>query len=171
VLHQAIHSNQVSWGSVRASTSAPSRTSMKHAGPVRWQRWEDSVTLVGQPYRTEVVDGSARLNLYMIYNTYMSSEYLISVTDARGQLADLVNRVSYTGEHVTLTRHGRPMAVLVPVADAERLRSDPASPTGDVSSLPSTTQLGHTPSVPYPNYRIAARALAPPPSRGHPGRT
>ena len=82
-----------------------------------------------------------------MYNLYMSSEYFISVTDARGQLADLVNRVSYTGEHVTLTRHGRPMAVLVPVADAERLRSEPATPTGNVSSLPSTPRHATAPQA------------------------
>ena len=65
----------------------------------------------------------------------------VSVTDARGQLADLVNRVAYTGEQVTLTRHGRPMAVLVSVADAERARGalDEKPDEAEVLSPPSRT--------------------------------
>ncbi len=38
----------------------------------------------------------------------------ISVTDAKGQLTELVRR-SETGEDVVLTRHGQPVARLVPV--------------------------------------------------------
>jgi prevent-host-death family protein len=45
----------------------------------------------------------------------------IPVTQARAELAELVNRVAYTGERVTLTRHGRPVAGLVSAADLARL--------------------------------------------------
>ena len=38
----------------------------------------------------------------------------ISVTDAKGQLTDLVRR-SEGGEEIVLTRHGQPVARLVPV--------------------------------------------------------
>lgn len=38
----------------------------------------------------------------------------ISVSDAKGQLTELVRR-SETGEEVVLTRHGQPVARLVPV--------------------------------------------------------
>jgi len=38
----------------------------------------------------------------------------ISVTDAKGQLTELVRR-SELGDDVVLTRHGRPVARLVPV--------------------------------------------------------
>ncbi|HEX4156985.1 MAG TPA: type II toxin-antitoxin system prevent-host-death family antitoxin [Rhizomicrobium sp.] len=38
----------------------------------------------------------------------------ISVTDAKGQLTELVRR-SETGEEIVLTRHGQPVARLVPV--------------------------------------------------------
>ena len=38
----------------------------------------------------------------------------ISVTDAKGQLTELVRR-SETGEDVVLTRHGQPVARLVPI--------------------------------------------------------
>lgn len=41
----------------------------------------------------------------------------ISVTDAKGQLTDLVRR-SEQGDEVVLTRHGRPVARLVPVKAA-----------------------------------------------------
>ncbi len=98
----------------------------------------------------------------------MTSELLISVTDARSQLADLVNRVAYTGEQVTLTRHGRPMAVLVSVADAGRARSNSEEASGTVSSLPA--QRGHTPKEPDRRYGIAAQSHAPTPrSGGGPG--
>lgn len=43
------------------------------------------------------------------------------MTQARADLADLVNRVAYSGERVMLTRHGKPLAALVPVADLESL--------------------------------------------------
>jgi prevent-host-death family protein len=38
----------------------------------------------------------------------------ISVTDAKGQLTELVRR-SEAGEDVVLTRHGRPVARVVPI--------------------------------------------------------
>ena len=45
----------------------------------------------------------------------------IPVTQARADLAELVNRVAYSGERVVLTRHGKSMAALVPAEDLERL--------------------------------------------------
>jgi prevent-host-death family protein len=45
----------------------------------------------------------------------------ISVSEAREQLAELINRVGYARERVAMVRHGRPMAALVPVADLRRL--------------------------------------------------
>lgn len=47
--------------------------------------------------------------------------YEIPVTQARAELADLINRVVYGGERVVVTRHGKPLAALVPAADLERL--------------------------------------------------
>ncbi|MFJ3640133.1 type II toxin-antitoxin system Phd/YefM family antitoxin [Streptomyces sp. NPDC090108] len=47
----------------------------------------------------------------------------IPVTQARSELADLINRVVYGGEHVVLTRHGKPLVALVSAADLERLES------------------------------------------------
>jgi prevent-host-death family protein len=54
----------------------------------------------------------------------------IPVTQARAELAELVNRVTYTGERVTLTRHGKPVAALVSAADLETLRALEEVPVG-----------------------------------------
>ncbi len=89
----------------------------------------------------------------------------IPVTEARGQLTELVNRVAYSGDHITLTRHGRPMAVLVSVSDAQRAREilNETGPAG-VSSL--TSRSGHTPTDVEHRYRIAAQTDSPVPRSG-----
>ncbi|MFE3824742.1 type II toxin-antitoxin system Phd/YefM family antitoxin [Streptomyces sp. NPDC059092] len=51
--------------------------------------------------------------------------YEIPVTQARAELADLINRVVYGGERVVVTRHGKPLVALVSAADLERLESEP----------------------------------------------
>lgn len=51
----------------------------------------------------------------------------ISVTAARAQLSDLVNRVVYGGEVVVLTRHGRPVAALLQVAESREIAVAPPS--------------------------------------------
>ncbi|MGV9557882.1 type II toxin-antitoxin system Phd/YefM family antitoxin [Streptomyces sp. NPDC003401] len=47
--------------------------------------------------------------------------YEIPVTQARAELADLINRVVYGGERVVVTRHGKPLVALVSASDLERL--------------------------------------------------
>ena len=47
--------------------------------------------------------------------------YEIPETQARAELADLINRVVYGGERVVVTRHGKPLVALVSAADLERL--------------------------------------------------
>ncbi|MFJ2261125.1 type II toxin-antitoxin system Phd/YefM family antitoxin [Streptomyces sp. NPDC087844] len=47
--------------------------------------------------------------------------YEIPVTQARAELADLINRVVYGAERVVVTRHGKPLVALVSAADLERL--------------------------------------------------
>ena len=37
------------------------------------------------------------------------------IEEARNQLGDLIDRVRVKGEHITLTRYGKAVAVLVPV--------------------------------------------------------
>lgn len=41
------------------------------------------------------------------------SEFAIS--QARDHLSDLINRITYLGERIVLTRHGRGVAALVPI--------------------------------------------------------
>lgn len=62
--------------------------------------------------------------------------YEIPVTQARAELADLINRVVYGGERVVVTRHGKPLVALVSAADLERLE-ELREPAGEqvVSSL------------------------------------
>lgn len=50
--------------------------------------------------------------------------YEIPVTQARAELADLINRVVYGGERVVVTRHGKPIVALVSAADLRRLEEE-----------------------------------------------
>ena len=45
----------------------------------------------------------------------------VPVRDFRSQLAELLDDVADRREHVTVTRHGRPAAVLIPIAEYEAL--------------------------------------------------
>ncbi|MFD9860971.1 type II toxin-antitoxin system Phd/YefM family antitoxin [Streptomyces alboflavus] len=47
--------------------------------------------------------------------------YEIPVTQARAELADLINRVVYGNERVVVTRHGKPLVALVSADDLRRL--------------------------------------------------
>ncbi|MFJ7066150.1 type II toxin-antitoxin system Phd/YefM family antitoxin [Streptomyces sp. NPDC101115] len=49
--------------------------------------------------------------------------YEIPVTQARAELADLINRVVYGDERVVVTRHGKPLVALVSAADLEKLEA------------------------------------------------
>jgi prevent-host-death family protein len=76
------------------------------------------------------------------------------VTQARAELAELVNRVGYTGERILLTRHGKPLAALVPVEDLEALDRRPAE-IGFSLSLPAESET-EQPARPAGPMRIAA---------------
>ncbi|GAA5609553.1 hypothetical protein Spla01_00683 [Streptomyces platensis] len=52
-----------------------------------------------------------------------SMAYEIPVTQARAELAELINRVVYGGERVVVTRHGKPLVALVSAAELEQLDS------------------------------------------------
>ncbi len=43
------------------------------------------------------------------------------MTQARDELADLINRVAYGHERIILTRHSKPVACIVPPEDLARL--------------------------------------------------
>jgi prevent-host-death family protein len=48
----------------------------------------------------------------------------VPVTQARDELADLINRVAYGHERIILTRHSKPVACIVPPEDLARLEQD-----------------------------------------------
>jgi prevent-host-death family protein len=41
----------------------------------------------------------------------------VSTADARGQLADVINRAAYGKERIVLTRRGKEVAAIVPIED------------------------------------------------------
>lgn len=45
----------------------------------------------------------------------------VSVSEARQDFAELVNRAAYRGERVLVSRRGRPIAAIVPIEDVEFL--------------------------------------------------
>lgn len=73
----------------------------------------------------------------------------IPVTEARAQFSELINRVAYGKDHITLTRHGKPLVVLVP---AETLSAD-----GDPTPETTVLDLASQPHNQQSDYTIAAR--------------
>lgn len=47
----------------------------------------------------------------------------LSVSEARDKLAEVIGQVQYGGERVTISRRGKPVAVVAPVADAAWLEA------------------------------------------------
>lgn len=56
----------------------------------------------------------------------------ISVGELRGQLSNVISRVLHRQEPVVITRHGAPVAALVPISFLENLVTDP-----DVQEMPA----------------------------------
>ncbi|MCX4774271.1 type II toxin-antitoxin system Phd/YefM family antitoxin [Streptomyces sp. NBC_01285] len=72
--------------------------------------------------------------------------YEIPVTQARAELAELINRVVYGGERVVVTRHGKPLVAFVSAADLERLEDEEAAEQEQViSSVSSISSLSSAP--------------------------
>ncbi|MFE6161217.1 type II toxin-antitoxin system Phd/YefM family antitoxin [Streptomyces sp. NPDC056486] len=72
--------------------------------------------------------------------------YEIPVTQARAELADLINRVVYGDERVVVTRHGKPLVALVSAADLERLEQLPKTDEEQVVSSVSSLRSSSSPS-------------------------
>lgn len=53
-------------------------------------------------------------------------ERIIGMAEAKSKLAELVGQVKYGGDRYVLERRGQPMAVLIGVAEFERLQADAA---------------------------------------------
>ena len=47
----------------------------------------------------------------------------LEASQLRQGIADAMNTVAYTGERISIRRHGKPVAVLVPVEDAAMLEA------------------------------------------------
>ncbi|MFC5801699.1 type II toxin-antitoxin system Phd/YefM family antitoxin [Streptomyces formicae] len=94
--------------------------------------------------------------------------YEIPVTQARAELAELINRVVYGGERVVVTRHGKPLVALVSAADLERLDGlDAAAQADDESVVTSVSTLrSSAPSAPGERGRFGIAAEHRPPGAG-----
>ncbi|MEW2621056.1 type II toxin-antitoxin system Phd/YefM family antitoxin [Streptomyces sp. NPDC048106] len=89
--------------------------------------------------------------------------YEIPVTQARAELADLINRVVYGGERVVVTRHGKPLAALVSAADLARLDAlDAADEPGEEQVASSVSRIEspvhEVPSAPRERQRFGIAA-------------
>ncbi|MFF5727228.1 type II toxin-antitoxin system Phd/YefM family antitoxin [[Kitasatospora] papulosa] len=92
--------------------------------------------------------------------------YEIPVTQARAELAELINRVVYGGERVVVTRHGKPLAALVSAADLRRLESEEAEAqeiAAEEQVISSVSSLRSAPSATGERHRFGIAAE----HRGH----
>ncbi|MGW5129368.1 type II toxin-antitoxin system prevent-host-death family antitoxin [Streptomyces sp. NPDC004069] len=80
----------------------------------------------------------------------------IPVTQARAELADLINRVVYGGERVVVTRHGKPLVALVSAADLERLEQLAEPAGGQVAG--TVSQVRDVPSAPREEQSLGVTA-------------
>lgn len=90
--------------------------------------------------------------------------YEIPVTQARAELAELINRVVYGGERVVVTRHGKPLVALVSAADLERLDALDAPVEEQVISAVSSVRGVASAPRERQRFGIAAEHRGPSPS-------
>ncbi|MFC5955093.1 type II toxin-antitoxin system Phd/YefM family antitoxin [Streptomyces pratens] len=88
--------------------------------------------------------------------------YEIPVTQARAELADLINRVVYGGERVVVTRHGKPLVALVSADDLRRLDQlhelDEGRETADEQMISTVAGVHGTESAPREQQRFGIAA-------------
>ncbi|MGW0539061.1 type II toxin-antitoxin system Phd/YefM family antitoxin [Streptomyces griseoincarnatus] len=82
--------------------------------------------------------------------------YEIPVTQARAELADLINRVVYGGERVVVTRHGKPLVALVSADDLRRLEETEGA--ADEPVISTVAGLHEVPSAPREHGRFGIAA-------------
>ena len=88
--------------------------------------------------------------------------YEIPVTQARAELADLINRVVYGAERVVVTRHGKPLVALVSAADLERLEKlDAVGDERVISSVSGVHEVASAPREQRQRFGIAAERRGP----------
>ncbi|MFH8350163.1 type II toxin-antitoxin system Phd/YefM family antitoxin [Streptomyces sp. NPDC018045] len=99
--------------------------------------------------------------------------YEIPVTQARAEMADLINRVVYGGERVVVTRHGKPLVGLVSAADLERLEAyreaEAAAAEEQMISTVSSVRPFPAPPGEWRRFGIAAEHRGTAGDRGAPG--
>ncbi|PNG21390.1 type II toxin-antitoxin system Phd/YefM family antitoxin [Streptomyces cahuitamycinicus] len=84
--------------------------------------------------------------------------YEIPVTQARAELADLINRVVYGGERVVVTRHGKPLVALVSADDLRRLEENQELADAEeqvISAVSTVREVASAPGEPQ-RFGIAA---------------
>ncbi|MFJ6087050.1 type II toxin-antitoxin system Phd/YefM family antitoxin [Streptomyces sp. NPDC092369] len=84
--------------------------------------------------------------------------YEIPVTQARAELADLINKVVYGGERVVVTRHGKPLVALVSAADLERLAELDAAAVEEEQVITAVSTVREVPSAPREQHRFGITA-------------
>ncbi|MFC9947799.1 type II toxin-antitoxin system Phd/YefM family antitoxin [Streptomyces pratensis] len=92
--------------------------------------------------------------------------YEIPVTQARAELADLINRVVYGGERVVVTRHGKPLVALVSAADLQRLENEETAAREEAAEeqvISSVSSIRSLSSAPGERHRFGIAAE----HRGH----
>ncbi|MFH9616625.1 type II toxin-antitoxin system Phd/YefM family antitoxin [Streptomyces pratensis] len=92
--------------------------------------------------------------------------YEIPVTQARAELAELINRVVYGGERVVVTRHGKPLVALVSAADLQRLENEETAAREEAAEeqvISSVSSIRSLSSAPGERHRFGIAAE----HRGH----
>ncbi|MET7358754.1 type II toxin-antitoxin system Phd/YefM family antitoxin [Streptomyces sp. NPDC005562] len=85
--------------------------------------------------------------------------YEIPVTQARAELAELINRVVYGGERVVVTRHGKPLVALVSAEDLERLEAlAEAVESVEERTVSTVTSIGSVPPGSSERHRFGIAA-------------
>lgn len=99
-----------------------------------------------------------------------SMAYEIPVTQARAELAELINRVVYGGERVVVTRHGKPLVALVSADDLRRLEESEAEAEDQVISTVSAVRPVASAPGERRRFGIAAEHRGPDTGDRRPGR-
>ena len=92
------------------------------------------------------------------------------MTQARAEFADLVNRVVYGSERIVVTRHGKPIAAIVPAEDLARLEELDQPDAGTVIRIGTDPTSEPVPAQPAEGQRFGIAAQHRPPADGS-GRT
>jgi prevent-host-death family protein len=95
-----------------------------------------------------------------------SMAHEVPVTQARAELAELINRVVYGGERVVVTRHGKPLVALVGADDLRRLEQSERPVEEGVVSTVSLVAGRSSADGERPRFGIAAHAAQHPRDRG-----